>query len=184
MTEQGYSVSKNEIINEFITKNLILKENEYRLINDFIDPNKLMKLKLLYSTAVADYNTQTFHYLCNGKGPTLTVVKSKNGKRFGGFASVSWKSLNRYVTDEKAFLFSLDLKKCFKKQKNPQSIFDHYNYGPTFGSGHDLYITDQCKVTNGNTCNPVTYNEAKAIDLSGEQNFVVENYEVYSVILV
>ena len=87
-------------------------------------------------------------------------------------------------TRGKAFLFSLDLKKCFKKQNNPQSIYDHYNYGPTFGSGHDLHISDQCKANNGSYCSPTTYNEAKVIDLSGERNFVVENYEVYSVILV
>ena len=36
MTDQGYSVSQNEIVNDFLTKNLILKENEFRLINDFI----------------------------------------------------------------------------------------------------------------------------------------------------
>ena len=182
MTDQGYSASQNEIVNDFLTKNLILKENEYRLINDFIDPNKLMKLKLLYSTAVADFNSGTFHYLCNGKGPTLTVVKSKNGKRFGGYTSISWKSLNRYIPDEKAFLFSLDLRKCFKKQNNPQAIYDHYNYGPTFGAGHDLHIADQCKNSNNSYCNPSTYNEVKVNELSGEKNFMVENYEVYSVI--
>ena len=111
-------------------------------------------------------------------------MKSKNGKRFGGYTSISWKSLNRYIPDEKAFLFSLDLRKCFKKQNNPQAIYDHYNYGPTFGAGHDLYIADQCKNSNGSYCNPSTYNEVKANELSGEKNFMVENYEVYSVIFV
>ena len=122
MTTQGYSVSQTEIVNEFLTKNLILREDEYRLINNFINPDKFMKLKLLYSTAVADDTAPTFHYLCNGKGPTLTVIKSKNGKRFGGYASVSWNSLNRFVADENAFIFSLDSKKCFKKQKKPCSM--------------------------------------------------------------
>ena len=52
MTETEYSTSQSEIVNDFLTKNLILKEEEYRLINGFIDPNKLMKLKLLYSTII------------------------------------------------------------------------------------------------------------------------------------
>ena len=116
MVTQEYSVSQNEIVYEFITKKLILKEEEYKLINDFIDPTKHMKLKLLYSTAVADFNSMSFHRLCNGKGPTLTVVKSSNGKRFGGYASVSWENRQQYVRDDNAFLFSLDLKKCFKKK--------------------------------------------------------------------
>ena len=55
----------------------------------------------------------------------------------------------------------------------------------TFGNGHDLHISDQCKVSNGNGCNcPNTYSEATSKELSGENTFVVENYEVYSVILV
>ncbi len=53
-------------------------------------------------------------------GPTLTVVKATNGKRFGGYASVSWRSVQQYVRDNDAFLFSLDLKKCFKKNQNVQ----------------------------------------------------------------
>ena len=50
MTSQGFSISQNEIVNEFLTKKLILKEEEYKVINEFIDPSKHMKLKLLYST--------------------------------------------------------------------------------------------------------------------------------------
>lgn len=46
MTDKGYSISQNEIVNEYLTKNLILKEEEYRLINDFINPDKLMKIQL------------------------------------------------------------------------------------------------------------------------------------------
>ena len=53
-----------------------------------------------------------------------------------------------------------------------------------FGAGHNLYIADQCKNFKSNFYIPSTYKEVKANELSGEQNFVVENYEVYSVILV
>ena len=50
----------------------------------------------------------TFHELCDGKGPTLTIVESEHGKIFGGFTSVSWSSLNgRYLPDPTAFVFSL-----------------------------------------------------------------------------
>ena len=185
MVTQEYSVSQNEIVYEFITKKLILKEEEYKLINEFIDPTKHMKLKLLYSTAVADFNSMSFHRLCNGKGPTLTVVKSSNGKRFGGYASVSWENRQQYVRDDNAFLFSLDLKKCFKKKSKCSALYDQTDCGPTFGEGHDLHISNTCKVQNGSCCNaPSTYTEATTKDLSGEKNFVVEDYEVYSVMMV
>ena len=185
MTTQGYSISQNEIVNEFLTKKLILKEEEYKIINDFIDPTKHMKLKLLYSTAVADFNSMSFHRLCNGKGPTLTVVKSSNGKRFGGYASVSWENRQQYVRDDNAFLFSLDLKKCFKKKVKNSSLYDHTDYGPTFGEGHDLYISNECKSKNTSYCNgPNTYSEANIKDLSGDKNFGVDDYEVYSVLML
>ena len=185
MEAQEYSTSQSEIVNEFIIKKLILKEEEYKLINDFIEPNKHMKLKLLYSTAVADFNSMTFHRLCNGKGLTLTVVKASNGRRFGWYTSVSWKCLQQYVQDDNAFLFSLDSKKCFKKKVKLSSIYDHTDYGPTFGEGHDLHISSGCKNQNSSYCNaPNTYSEATIKDLSGEKNFGVDNYEVYSVLMV
>ena len=185
MTTQGYSISQNEIVNEFLTKKLILKEEEYKIINDFIDPTKHMKLKLLYSTAVANFDSITFHLLCNGQGPTLTVVKASNGKRFGGYASVSWESRQNYVRDDNAFLFSLDLKKCFKKKAKYSSLYDHSNFGPTFGEGHDLHIANNCKAGSGSYCGgPNTYSEVTIKELTGERNFGVDDYEVYSVMLI
>jgi len=31
-----------------------------------------------------------FHKHCDGKGPTLTIIKTTNGRVFGGYSVVSW----------------------------------------------------------------------------------------------
>ena len=33
--------------------------------------------------------SSTFHYLCDGKGPTVTIIKVKQ-YIFGGYANISW----------------------------------------------------------------------------------------------
>ena len=49
----------------------------------------------------------TFHNLCNGQGPTLTIIQA-NDKIFGGFTTLSWASELGYKNgDEKAFLFKV-----------------------------------------------------------------------------
>lgn len=45
---------------------------------------KIKNLNLLYR-ASRDGNHIQFHSRCDGKENTITFVKSKNGRRFGGF---------------------------------------------------------------------------------------------------
>ena len=58
----------------------------------------------------------------------------------------------RYQYDSKAFLFSLVNKPGWAPVKLPQtgkygssrahSMFSHSSYGPTFGGGHDIYLSN------------------------------------------
>ena len=60
-------------------------------------------------------------------------------------------SINRYQYDSKAFLFSLVNKPGWPPDKLPQTGIDgssrahslrfHPSYGPTFGGGHDIYLS-------------------------------------------
>ncbi|XP_068705762.1 sushi, von Willebrand factor type A, EGF and pentraxin domain-containing protein 1-like isoform X2 [Montipora foliosa] len=92
----------------------------------------------------------TFHSLCNGNGPTVTIIKV-NQYIFGGYVSVSWDSSCSYDYDATAFLFSLRNKPGWSPTKLPQtglyssnrySICDCHSYGPTFGNGFDIYISN------------------------------------------
>ena len=48
------------------------------------------KWRLLYRSSEHDYTGKSFHEYCNGKGPTLIVIKSDEGWIFGGYTTQSW----------------------------------------------------------------------------------------------
>jgi len=85
---------------------------------------------------------------------TLTVIKAKSGNVFGGFTEQEWHSRGDYVTDPKAFLFSLINKevKPFKvmcSNEGENAIYCWSDYGPCFG-GDDDKITDISIHTDSN----------------------------------
>jgi hypothetical protein len=52
------------------------------------------------------FKARGFHRLCDGKGPTLVVIKSA-AHTFGGFTTASWHSRNQPSAADESFLFSL-----------------------------------------------------------------------------
>ncbi|CAH3162089.1 unnamed protein product, partial [Pocillopora meandrina] len=97
--------------------------------------------KRCWRASVDGWASTTFHSLCDSKGPTVTIVRV--GKYiFGGYTSLSWSN---------AFLFSLVNKPGWGPVKlTQQGQYSYYrsystyscsSYGPTFGGGHDIYIS-------------------------------------------
>ena len=165
----------------------IVKNDEKKMINDWIYPysEKNITSELLFRTSVDGDNANTFHNKCNGKGPTITFIKTTSGKRIGGFTMISWKSSNCYKADSDAFIFSLDTCQKFVQWRNfNDAIYDYSSYGPTFGDGHDIYIANGCKSNSNNYCNSnYSYGFYYSYNLinTGTQstNFQVADYEVY-----
>ena len=63
----------------------------------------------LYRGTRDGFSSENLYSKVQDKGNCLVLIKSKNGHRFGGFRSVAFnKSKNGYISDPKAFLFSLD----------------------------------------------------------------------------
>ncbi len=80
---------------------------------------------------------------------TLTVIKAKSGNVFGGFTEQEWHSRGDYVTDPKAFLFSLVNKevnpfKALCSNEGIQAICGMPDYGPCFGGGEANCMKDIC----------------------------------------
>ena len=93
-----------------------------------------------YGKSVDGGDSATFHARCDGLGPTLTVVKLSTGKLIGGYAGVSWGSSGGYATSPTNFLFSLTSGFRHDVITAGSAQYHSSNYGPTFGSGHDLHI--------------------------------------------
>lgn len=164
------------------TKWPLINDEEITTINNWINPAKKMELTLLYKMTKNGSLAATFHTLCNNKGPTLVIVKSTLGYKFGGYTTVNWSSRGSYVDDSAAIIFSLDKNLKYNKA-NSNAIYDNSSYGPTFGGGHDFYVSNQCDINYSSYCNtPSTYTGcSKDILTGGEYNFRVVDYEVYLV---
>lgn len=136
--------------------------------------------------------------MCDHAQNTITVVRTQYDKIIGGFSGYPWNSAYNTLTggeDKDAFLFSLDDNKKYYPVGPVDLIMCYRGYGPTFGIGHDLCLTDRCHKLPGSYANfPMTFNSRKRkiersqnsfTQFSGalEDNwFLVKEYEVFEVI--
>lgn len=71
-------------------------------------PRRSLQLTKLFSTRDSGWtNVSAFHSSCDGKGPTVVLLRSSDGNSYGGYTSLSWASTNGYEPDPQAFLFRL-----------------------------------------------------------------------------
>jgi hypothetical protein len=165
---------------------------EHILTNPIFSELKFIFMKLLYKGSDQAFSCRRFHELCDKKGPTVTIIKSRKGKLFGGFTPIPWESLNGQWTEDKelkTFLFSITHSTKHKLLYANRATYHLNLWGPYFGSGHDIYITDGCDNTTENQAQ-LKYNydisnlssgdkANVASYLAGEPNFSVLEYEVY-----
>ena len=158
------------------------------------------KWALLYQGSRDGFRASDFHSRCDNKPNTLTIVKSTSGNIFGGFTSAQWSStlIEKAQFDKSAFIFSL------VNKENRQLIFEQIrfeqssneipstcsfrHFGPTFGDGYDLFISN-CSNKNTSSYSNLghiythpdyEYGSEKAITiLAGSFNFQVQEIEVF-----
>ena len=134
-------VSEEKLDINLKSKDILLNEEEKNMVCDWIlktmkSQGKKVEMTLLYRLTTNGDSYNSFHGYCNGKGYTLTLVRTSKGYRCGGFISQSWGSTNNYIQDKNAFLFSLEFKEMYPiNVDGTNAIYDHSSYGPTFGSG-------------------------------------------------
>ena len=187
-------IIKNEKIKfakESFEGSVILNEEEKIILSEWVDPKKPLKFNLVFSTKIdGSYASTKFHSNCDGVSPTIIIVKDTNGNKFGGYATSSWAQPTSgadYARDTDAFIFSLSTKlKYVQPDKFGQkSIYKNNSFGPTFGSGHCLYIANGC---NGNTSSYTSVSQdyktdnKNLLNNSGSTSFQVSDYEVYRVV--
>ena len=181
-----------EFKNKFNEKIININSKIIKSFNDIIPisigiqeklKKKIKDIKLLYR-ASRDGDGNQFHSKCDGKSNTITFVKSKNGRKFGGFANKEWNSNNSWINDPNAFVFSLDYNECYYYNNTGSMIYGSSSYGPSWGGGYDLYLSNGCLSNNesGTTQSSFDY-KGKKNTLSGTSNFQVEDYETYELIL-
>lgn len=147
--------------------------------------------KLLFRASSHEFSADAFHNHCDGVAPTYILILSSQDYLSGGFSDIPWsrgKGRGRYATSEKAFLFTLHSRNSaipvrFDLKKKMFAIAHHANFGPVFGAGADLSISDQCHLNDASYSNlPHSYDgeDASSSSLFGDYNFTVTDYEVFT----
>jgi hypothetical protein len=150
-----------------------------------------VKLELLFRASRDGWKGADFHRCCDGKGPTVVVVRSESGHVFGGATDGSWTSAGGWA-QAAAFLFGLHtqgngsqpVKLALKAGKEGTAMYANLGYGPLFGGGHDLRVVNDAN-TNSNSCQngKDTYDDAGlgVHFFTGSRNFQVAEYEVFAI---
>mmetsp|Transcript_32800 Transcript_32800/g.32025 ORF Transcript_32800/g.32025 Transcript_32800/m.32025 type:complete len:87 (-) Transcript_32800:50-310(-) len=81
---------------------------------------KYSSFELIFKGSRDGFRADTFHEMCDNKGPTLSVMQTEDGMIIGGFTTTSWNPTNEYLPDKNAFLFSLTKEKVFKLKESQQ----------------------------------------------------------------
>ena len=180
--------NSEEIINQMteVFRLSELTKNECTLLYNWLNlKSKNIKFGLLYNTKIDGDKASEFHKKCDGKSPTITIIKTTKGYRFGGYTTKCWIKATRweYFKDSEAFLFSFfHNKKYIIRNSNEDAIGCHEIRGPSFGyDAKDIYIWEGCTQTNENRCEtPYSYLTTQKSELTnGDVHFQVDHYEVY-----
>ena len=154
--------------------------------------NKLNKNNItfnkIFEAKINGFDADSFHNICDNKGPTLCIIKNNYNYIFGGYTSKSWNKpngLSIYSSDKNAFLFGIHPKMFtmhINKDSTNQAIEQTDGYSIVFGDT-GLFLDDECN-NNGSWISTVF--EWKGIPLVKDNQkhgircaFVVENYEVF-----
>lgn len=150
-------------------------------INDNENMNKIIKTKLLYRLSRDGDSVETFHKLCDNISPTLTLVETKEGRKFGGYTTCIWSINKGGKKDGKTFLFSFDEKKIYKKKeesKNERDIYCRKDAGPIFG-GNDFYFYQTLK--KGYSLSPYYFLEKNDLAKNVNEDFDINEVEIFKI---
>jgi len=177
---------------ELFTGGTLLSSEQQMKLNEFYG-KKDQKWVLIYKATRDGFGASDFHRCCDNQGPTMSVIQSKDsGYIFGGYTSVSWRSIGSYAPDNNgSFIFTLTnphkIPPTKYSIKNVQySIGDVNGCGPIFGGGHDLHVCDNSQMTTGSYSNfPHSYNDTTNrgnATFTGSRNFQTSDIEVYRLV--
>ncbi len=104
---------------------------------------------LLFSSAVHGWNLKDWRANVFNKGSTISIFKLTSGKVCGGYLHIPWQEGNNHVSDEEAFIFSVDHKACLLPV-NPNSAASFTRaYGPLFGEA-SIRVLDSSSMNSEN----------------------------------
>ena len=159
--------------------------NELEMITKKINKeNKRIIINLLYKASADSDSAAVFHNKCDEANNTIVLVETKDGKRFGGYTTKSWKGNCVEKSDPEAFIFSFDKMKTYDNIPGDDAIGCYPKFGPIF-LGCQIKIFDNAFTRGGTTFEKeLNFNTEEDYELTGgSRTFEVKDVEVYEVII-
>ena len=161
----------------------ILKENEELMIRNWINSSKKITFELIFKATRDGDDVKDFHKLCDEISPTLTLCKTKNGNRFGGYTSVALtkNSSDQNIYDPNAFVFTIDKRYKYNTNNPSYAVRSCNSRGPCFGDSCPFYIGNKFLKQNTSYSNPSNDYNSPPYVLTGSEYFTLDELEVYKV---
>ena len=174
------------------------KRKELNLLQNWLDswinqgrhdqPPIPYSTKLIFSSEKEDDKASSFHKNCDNIAPTLILIETKEGFRYGGFTTQKWESPEQSIfkNDKNAFIFSLDTEKKYDVTDPEKSIQCSMFWGPYFGEGGAICVPDNfLQEKNAFYQWPSSYDisEKDELTFGQEHNINISKYEVFQIII-
>ena len=177
-------VKEKKKLNNFFKESNILNEEEKKLIISWLN-FKPKNINLLLNSNRDGDSFEAFHRLCDGKAPTIGIIETTKGHKFGGFTTQLWngKSNENFCkTDNNAFIFSLDTKRKYNVINSDKAIGSGTNWLLFFGYTLNSIVTfsNGCSNNNNHIGNGAYNFDNKNVN-GGEQYFTMKSFEVYEI---
>lgn len=138
------------------------------------------RLFFCYKSVADGLEPTTFREQCSYDNNLLIIIETEDGKRFGGFVEIDWGEVNddTYISDQNAFLFSMDDKQQFKVNDGNYA-FKMLSKGFFMFGQEDIVVEDQYENDlRGYVKFPKSYQGNKA--LMDQEYFMINGIEIFN----
>ena len=149
--------------------------------------NKNIKYQLIYRGSRDGMNSSSFHQKSNGISPTISIIKTTKGFKFGGYTEKTWEnnSSGIYIKDDKSFVFSLNYMKIYNHIQGKDAIIHNNDFGPSFNwcfHSKNNFNENSNNTYNKNNCNNYYSGFERDYELTnGDYNFSIKEIEVFKI---
>jgi hypothetical protein len=134
----------------------------------------------IYKATEDGDRAEDFHKNCDENTNILILIKTKEGKKIGGYTSIGFNNVSKSYLDYTAFIFSINKREIYPNIKNQYAIDSNYILGPTF-SGDSIKIFDNFLKKGGITVkNGINFQTNEDYQINdGKRAFSIEELEVF-----
>ena len=181
---------EKEIVFDLNKSKIVKKKKDKMKLKEWISDNgRIKEINLLYRATKDGDSCESFFKKCGNKGPTISLIKSTNGKIFGGYSKAEWTDKKGVLRlyDNTAFLYFIDRMEKYKILKPELAICCYPNenclvYGNNADNNGISLRANYLNKMNKENHSTQVYDIPKDFYLSGDNIFSVEEVEVYQII--